>query len=277
MRNASLQDVFTALQQQSHLRFLYSNEDVDNIKVEQLKSEQEKIGTILDQVLKNTGLTWKIQDHIIFIKKAKITVPPVESVKITGKVTDQTGNPLPGVTVAIKGTSLGGATDVDGNYSIEIPSGKEIVLVFSFVGMKTREILYQGKENINVVLEEEIKGMDEVVVTGYFNKNKSSFTGTAKSYTAEELKQVNPVNLLSALSILDPSFKMVENNLDGSNPNVIPDFQIRGTASMPSTNELTSSFVGSPNMPTFIMDGFEVTAEKVFDLDPMRIESMTIW
>lgn len=276
MRNASLQDVFTALQQQSHLRFLYSNEDVDNIKVEQLKSEQEKIGTILDQVLKNTGLTWKIQDHIIFIKKAKITVPPVESVKITGKVTDQTGNPLPGVTVAIKGTSLGGATDVDGNYSIEIPSGKEIVLVFSFVGMKTREILYQGKENINVVLEEEIKGMDEVVVTGYFNKNKSSFTGTAKSYTAEELKQVNPVNLLSALSILDPSFKMVENNLDGSNPNVIPDFQIRGTASMPSTNELTSSFVGSPNMPTFIMDGFEVTAEKVFDLDPMRIESMTI-
>ena len=69
---------------------------------------------------------------------------------------------------------------------------------------------------------------------------------------------------------------MIENNLDGSNPNVIPDFQIRGTASMPSTNELTSSFVGSPNMPTFIMDGFEVTAEKVFDLDLMRIESMTI-
>ena len=66
---------------------------------------------------------------------------------------------------------------------------------------------------------------------------------------------------------------MIENNLDGSNPNVIPDFQIRGTASMPSTNELTSSFVGSPNMPTFIMDGFEVTAEQVFDLDPMRITS----
>ena len=86
-----------------------------------------------------------------------------------------------------------------------------------------------------------------------------------KSYTAEELKQVNPVNLLSALSILDPSFKMVENNLDGSNPNVIPDFQIRGTASMPSTNELTSSFVGSPNMPTFIMDGFEVSVQKVYD------------
>lgn len=276
MQNVSLQDVFTAIQQQSHLRFLYSNEDVDHIKIELLKSEQEEIGTILDQVLENTGLTWQMQDHIIFVKKAKITVPPVESVKITGKVTDKTGNPLPGVTVAIKGTSLGGATDVDGNYSIEIPSGKEIVLVFSFVGMKTREILYQGKENINVVLEEEVKGMDEVVVTGYFNKNKSSFTGTAKSYTAEELKQVNPVNLLSALSILDPSFKMIENNLDGSNPNVIPDFQIRGTASMPSTNELTSSFVGSPNMPTFIMDGFEVTAEKVFDLDPMRIESMTI-
>ena len=69
---------------------------------------------------------------------------------------------------------------------------------------------------------------------------------------------------------------MIENNLDGSNPNVIPDFQIRGTASMPSTNELTSSFVGSPNMPTFIMDGFEVSVQKVYDLDPNRVETINI-
>lgn len=276
IQQGTLQDVFTAIQDQSNLRFLYSNEDVVSVKIKDLKIDRSEVSTILNEVLANTGLTWQIQDNIVFVKKMKWNSTPVEAIKISGKVTNTKGELLPGVTITIKGTSIGTVTDINGNFTLEIPDAKNIILVFSFVGMKSQEIPYKGQQNLHIKLEEEVKSMDEVVVTGYFNKNKSSFTGTAKSYTADELKQVNPVNLLSALSILDPSFKMIENNLDGSNPNVIPDFQIRGAASMPSTSELKSSYVGSPNMPTFIMDGFEVTAEKVFDLDPMRIESMTI-
>lgn len=277
IRNGTLQDVFTSIQKQSEFRFLYSNEDVAAVKVNEVNFKKQPLSHILEIVLKNTGLIYEIQDHLIFIKKAKMQLPRVNMIKISGKVTDMKGYPLPGVTIAIKGTSLGTATDVDGNYKIEIPENKGIVLVFSFVGMKTYEIPFKGEQVLNVKLADDVKSIDEVVVTGYFNKNKSGFTGNAATYSAEELKQVNPVNLLSALSILDPSFKMVENNLDGSNPNVIPDFQIHGEASIPgASGDIKSAFVGDPNMPTFILDGFEVTAEKVFDLDPLRIESMTI-
>ena len=276
VRKGSLQEVFTLIQGQSHLRFLYSNEDIIPVKVKDVKLENTEVETILEYVLKNTGLIWEIRDNIVFVKRGKMEAPQVNGIRITGKVTDLKGNLLPGVSVFIKGTTIGAATDIDGNYTLEIPESKDIVLVFTFIGMKSQEIPYKGTKVINVKLAEEAQNMDEVIVTGYFNKNKSSFTGTANTYSAEELKQVNPVNLLSALSILDPSFKMVENNLDGSNPNVIPEFQIRGGSSMPGASDIKSTFVGNPNMPTFILDGFEVTAEKVFDLDPMRIESMTI-
>ena len=272
----TLQDVFTVIQQQSNYRFLYTTEDVAAVGTKEYKLKNRSLSEVLDAVLKETGLIYEIQDQVVVVRKMKTPLPQVNVLKITGKVTDSGGNPLPGVTVALKGTSLGSATDTEGNYKIEVPESPHIVLIFSFVGMKPREMAYKGNKVMNVTLVEDVKSIDEVIVTGYFNKNKSSFTGTANTYSAEELKQVNPVNLLSALSILDPSFKMVENNLDGSNPNVIPDFQIRGEASLPLTSSVKSTFVGDPNMPTFILDGFEVSAEKVFDLDPMRIESMTI-
>lgn len=276
IRKGTLQDVFTVIQQQCDLRFLYSDEDVLPIKVEGIKLRNTGVADILGEVLKNTGLSWQIRDNIVFIKKAREALPQVKAISIKGKVTDVKGNVLPGVSVFIKGTTVGAATDGDGNYALEIPESKDVVLVFTFIGMKSQEIAFRGNPRIDVKLEEEAQQIGEVVVTGYFNKNKSSFTGSANTYSADELKQVNPVNLLSALSILDPSFKMVENNLAGSNPNVIPEFQIRGEASMPGGTDIQSEYIGDPNMPTFILDGFEVTAEKVFDLDPMRIESMTI-
>lgn len=276
VREGTLQDVFAVIQEQSNLRFLYSNEDVMPVKVIGLSMEDSEVRAILERVLKNTGLTWQIQENIVFIKKMKMESGQVNAVKVSGKVTDSKGNVLPGVSVFIKGTTVGTATDVNGNYSILLPEGKDMILVFTFIGMKPQEIPYKGTTTIHVKLSEEAQNIEEVVVTGYFNKNKSSFTGAANTYSADDLKQVNPMNLLSALSILDPSFKMIENNLDGSNPNIIPEFQIRGGSSMPGGSGIKSTFVGNPNMPTFILDGFEVTAEKVFDLDPMRIESMTI-
>lgn len=276
VRRGTLQDVFTVIQEQSNFRFLYSTEDVVSVKVANISVKDLELENVLETVLKGSGLTYQISDHIIFIKKMKDIPQQVNAIKISGKVINLQGEVLPGVSIFIKGTTLGCATDQDGMYTLTVPETEGLVLVFSFIGMKSQEVAYKGNKTMNVKLEDEVKSIDEVVVTGYFNKNKSGFTGNASTYSAEELKRVNPGNLLSALSILDPSFKMVENNLDGSNPNVIPDFQIRGAASIPGGAEVKSTFSGNPNMPTFILDGFEVTAEKVFDLDPMRIESMTI-
>lgn len=276
MKRGSLSEVFTAIQNQSNLRFLYSNEDIASIEVKEVHFKDAEVKDVLNFVLKNTGLVWQLRDEVVSIIKDAPKKPLVNSVRISGKVSDTGGGTLPGVSVMIKGTSLGTSTDIDGNYMLEIPDKKGTILVFSFIGMKSREVVYDGKKEINVTLDEEVEDLGEVIVTGYFNKAKSSFTGTANTYSAEDLKKVNPVNLLSALSVLDPSFRMVENNLDGSNPNVIPEFQVRGGSSIRESEELRGTFVGSQNMPTFILDGFEVTASKVFDLDPERVESMTV-
>ena len=140
------------------------------------------------------------------------------------------------------------------------------VLVFSFVGMKTQEIAVNGRTEINVKLEEDATELEDVVVTGYFNKSKDSFTGAVSQVKREELRKFGNVNLLEALKMVDPSFKIKENNEAGSNPNELPDFFVRGE----------SSFMGNSNVPTFIVDGYEVPLQRVFDMDMDRIESLTI-
>lgn len=227
----------------------------------------EVIGQLFGQ-----GYSYAVIDNMIVIRRQN-QQKTAERKIIRGVIRDRKGGCLPGVTVLIKGTSLGVVTDAEGEFRLEVPDGQDIVLVFSFVGMKKKEMVYRGEEQMKVVMEEAAAEMEEVIVTGIFTKAKESFTGTATSFTGEELRSVNPVNALSALAVLDPSFKMVENIADGSNPNVVPQFEVRGGSSMPNVK---NEYEGNPNMPTFIMDGFEVTAEKVFDLDPNRIASMTL-
>lgn len=276
LTNVTLQEALQHLKKTTQYRFFYRLEDLANAPKRDYQYNKSSIDEVMDDMLYTTELTWKFTNEVIVISQKNSKQETAKTVKISGTVMDSSKESLPGVSIFIKDTSLGTATDLDGAFTLEIPDKKGTVLIFSFIGMKRKEVTYTGETEWKIVMEDEVKNIDEVVVTGYFNKNKASYTGSATSYSADELKQVNPVNLLAALSILDPSFKMVENNLEGSNPNAIPDFQIRGSASMPGNGELKSTFVGSPNMPTFILDGFEVTSEKVFDLDPMRIESMTI-
>lgn len=276
--NATIAEVIENVEQQVGKSFFFRKESVNVNK----RIDVELKNAAMDEVvMKVFGKEYEysvIDNMIVIMLKAQsqTKLQSAEERVIEGIVKDVKGMPLPGVTVVIKGTTVGVTTDVDGHFKLLLPEQKSITLVFSFVGMKTLEVVYKDQKKLDVVMEEEVKQVDEVVVTGYFNKAKSSYTGVAKTYSGEELKKVNPVNLLSALAILDPSFKMVENNLDGSNPNVLPEFQIRGASSLPDNSSLRSSFSGNPNMPTFIMDGFEVDVEKVFDLDPNRIESMTI-
>lgn len=209
----------------------------------------------------------EVQDDVI---KA-----PTTDGAMQGHIMDDLGDPLPGARVGVKGNAeLQTVTDINGNFSLKnVPLGSNITV--SYMGMQPIHMKWKGKE-LRLMMHPNDALMNEVVVNGYFQKTKANFTGVAKSYDAEQLQAANPVNLLSALSIVDPSFKMTENNLAGSDPNTIPEFTVRGQASLPDDTQLRSSFQGSPNMPTFIMDGFEVSAEKVFDMDVNRIESLTI-
>lgn len=278
MENVSLEQVIWEIQKKTDFVFMYGSQDVATVKNLTICEKDKAIREILQQCLNNTGLKFEISGNAVVIKKGN---QAVEGRKITGKVVDAKGNTLPGVTVIIKGTSLGTVTDVNGEFAITLPVGQGHALLFSFVGMQAMEVKITEKNDYNIVMKEDVKALEDVVVTGYFNKNKDSFTGAEVTVKGDELRRVTTGNVLQALSIFDPSIRF-EDNIDiGSNPNRIADFTIRGNSGIGLTDfekETVSrdNLKNNPNLPTFILDGFEVDAEKIFDLDVDRIESLTI-
>ena len=260
------------IKDQTGVKILYNENLLKNYENINLDLNNVEVEEALRQVLANTRFEYEVTDGVIVVKEKKNSFPQQKTVRIQGKVSDEDGAPLPGVTVLIKGTTLGTATDMDGKYSLSVPEGNYILL-FTMVGMKTQEVTLKNQTELNIIMQHETSEMDEVVITGYFNQAKNSFTGAARTITAEELQAGGNQNILSALQNIDPSFVKLENNQLGSNPNAIPDFQIRGAGSI---SGMRDEYSGNPNMPVFIVDGFETTAEKVFDMDPYRVATITL-
>ena len=193
---------------------------------------------------------------------------------VTGRVVDKGGQPIPGVSIALEGSTMGAITDVKGNFTIKLPKKKDLVLVFSFVGMKNRVVVVNNNNTkLHVVMEDDISDLEEVVVTGIYSRKKDSFTGSSKTYKSDDLKMVGNQNLLQSLKTLDPSFAILENNQFGSDPNRLPDVEIRGKSSIVGLKE---QFGEDPNQPLFILDGFETTLEVIMDLSMDRVASVTV-
>ena len=268
----SLSNVLMQIKDQTGVKILYNENLLKNYENINLDLNNVEVEEALRQVLANTRFEYEVTDGVIVVKEKKNSFPQQKTVRIQGKVSDEDGAPLPGVTVLIKGTTLGTATDMDGKYSLSVPEGNYILL-FTMVGMKTQEVTLKNQTELNIIMQHETSEMDEVVITGYFNQAKNSFTGAARTITAEELQAGGNQNILSAQQNIDPSFVKLENNQLGSNPNAIPDFQIRGAGSI---SGMRVEYSGNPNMPVFIVDGFETTAEKVFDMDPYRVATITL-
>lgn len=208
-------------------------------------------------------------------------------VTIKGTVTDKYKNPLPGVTIRVVGTPLGSITNDKGQFKFEHASKENvrITLEFSFIGMETKTITYKGQKELNIVLEDGFNKLDEVVITGYQQLNKESFTGNATVVKRDEILKTNNKSVISALQTFDPSFRIRENSLWGSDPNSLPEINIRGESSIGLDKGLDleqqrrnqrTNLQNNPNMPIFILDGFEVDVQKIYDMDVNRIESMTI-
>lgn len=274
VKEASVRSILQMIEAQSEYTFVYNNEQVNHLKPVSLDVKNEKITFILDECLKDTDLSYELMDKVIVINR-RLNIPQA-TVTVQGIVRDKKGNSLPGVSVFIKGTNVGVATDADGKFKMDIPESEKIVLVFSFVGMEKQEINFTGQKMLNIVMKEDATEMEEVVVNGYFSKNKESFTGTAVVVTKDELSKVSSNNLISALQVFDPSFRLQENVEMGSNPNSLPDFRIRGNSGFGAEGLSESRLKNDPNLPTFILDGYEVEVEKIFDLNMDRIESVTI-
>ena len=274
LKNVTYLELFNELHRQTGVRFLYSSDQLENLSRIDVVADRKKMREVLEDALKETSLTGVFEEDVVMLRERQ--QQQVSELVVKGLVTDTKKQPLPGVTVMIKGTSLGTVTDAEGHYVLTIPQRDELVLVFSFVGMNSREVTYKGEKELNVELEEKIAEMDEVVVTGIFQKSQASFTGSATTVTAKELQQFGNRNLLQSLHNIDPSINIIENNAFGSNPNRLPEVQIRGNSSIPNVDELKDQTRVDLNTPLIVLDGFETTLQKLIDINENEVETLTI-
>lgn len=281
VKDMQIEEIIQQLRRMTGYKFLFNHEDIQGAGKKSLRLKGEPISRVMDEVLAGTSLEYRIEEEVIVISMRQGQATAVER-RIGGQVTDLAKVPLPGVTVLIKGTSVGVVTDEKGYFEMTLPADKEITLVFSFVGMEQQEVKVTHQKELKIVMVEDVTHLEEVIITGYNNIKNSSFTGNAVTIKKEDLMKVSKTNVIKAIQAFDPSFRIKENNLWGSDPNAIPEVYIRGESGIASTKQLDrdplskSNLVDNPNLPTFIMDGFEISVTKLYDYDPNRIESITI-
>ncbi len=287
-KNIPMKQALDLIQKKSNLNFVFSEEMVAEYKVS-LSGKGMTVKQVLDKILSKTSLDYILKDNKIIVRRkmAQIEVksPAPRSVAMTGMdtavptgrlrgiVLDAEDKPVSGVNVRVKNQSVVPVqTNEKGEFSILPAEGGEY-LVFSYIGFATKEVKIGSSTELNVTLEKEDKELESVVVTGVFTRKAESFTGSASTFTQEQLRSVGNQNIFQSLKMLDPSFIQVENLQMGSNPNALPDLQIRGANSLP---DVRGEYSGSPNMPLFILDGFESSLQKIYDLDINRVASVTI-
>ncbi|NDV64981.1 SusC/RagA family TonB-linked outer membrane protein [Bacteroides sp. 224] len=197
-----------------------------------------------------------------------------ETVVIKGFVRDRlTNTPLPGVNISDSEKGGGTISHADGSFSLNVAKRDRITLQFTFIGMKTLNIVWNGKPSINVLMEEDFQSISEVVVTGIFERKAESFTGSAATFNTDQLRNIGSQNVLQSLKSLDPSITITESELFGSDPNRLPDLDIQGKTSI---NDPRNNYTTDPNQPLYVIDGFEATARDVVNLNINRIESLTV-
>ena len=197
-----------------------------------------------------------------------------EVVTVEGAVYEKaSGEILPGASIAIyvNGKLLTGTSaDIDGKFKINVPKGNFEIRV-SYMGMLTQTISSKEKalKNLKIFLEEDSHTIQDVVVTGYVNKNKESFTGSVTQIKGEELKMVSNTNIITAIAALTPGMALVQNSAQGSNPNHVEELVLRGTTSFSNSGQ-------DVNQPTIILDGTEITMQELYDLDMNEVESINV-
>ena len=188
--------------------------------------------------------------------------------EITGIVVDDTGEPLAGATITSVGEDGNRATtmmvtDVNGHFMMSLGEDTHALEV-SYIGFKARRVTLTRESSYKIVLQPDSKSVGEVVVNGAFTRKANTFTGAVTTVSGDDLSRVGNQNVLQSLKNIDPSFMQIENLGAGSNPNALPDFQMRGASTISSVQ---GEYASSANQPLFILDGFETELTKILDLD----------
>lgn len=283
-RTTTLKNVFREIKKQTGYYFFYKGQLLQDKPELTLELKNASLTQALNRVLQGTDLSYNIVGKTIVISSleqiASKIAPAAEKIDFKGKVTDkETGEGIPGVNISIKNGASIAVTNDKGEFRISVDEGT--ILVFSYVGYQIQEVKANGTKSLNIRLSSTQLQMNDVVITGYQTIKKDNYTGNAITIKGADLKANNPQNLIKSIESFDPSFRILDNNLFGSDPNALPQINVRGNTALPSLsdadnlldrNNLSSTY----NLPAFILDGFEVTLQKVTDLDINRIESVTL-
>jgi len=270
VQNVSVSEILQTIEKNTKFIFIYDAGLIEAIEPRSISVRSQPVETILDELFRNTGVGYYIDDRQVFLyqKEEMPGLVPVEAQgvaeqpqkkEITGTVKDEKGNPLPGVSVVLKGTTTGTVTDAAGNYTFQVPLNAQ-TLVFSFVGMKSQEIQIGNKTVIHVVMAEETMGIEEVVAVGYGTVRRKDLTGSVSSVSGQTLKDI-PVTSASQ-AIVGRMAGVQVTKTEGS-PDADIKIRVRGGGS-----------ITQDNSPLYIVDGFPV--DNINNIAPTDIASIDI-
>jgi TonB-linked SusC/RagA family outer membrane protein len=265
MENARLSEVFDAIEKQSEFYFFYNRDYFNDDRIVSVDVENKLVNEVLKELLKGEAITWEIFDRNILLRipEAPLTTAQQEVMQqqpaVSGTVTDEYGQPLPGVTVVVKGTMLGTVTNAVGEYALrDIP--EDATLQFSFVGMRTEEVEVGNQSTINITMVVDAIGLEEVVAVGYGTVRKRDLTGAVAKVDMEEKSTLINVSPVQALRGSIAGVNITDNGRLGSDGSII----IRGQAS-----------ISANNSPLIILDGIPYSGT-LSDINSNDIQSIDV-
>lgn len=257
-KGKSVKEILGILEKETNYRFFYNDDlkSIDNLV--DIQVEDANIDKVLDELFKSTEFDYKLMDNNLIVIMLKEEVPQQI---ITGKVTDaSTGEGLIGVSIVLKGTTIGVNSDINGNYSISAPA-PDATLLFSFIGYSSQEVLVSGRSKIDISLELDVTTLEEVVVVGYGTQKKSDITGTVTSLPKGRLENVPNINIAQAIQGSVPGI-MIQQSSAGAAPSEV--IMIRGRNS-----------ILADNSPLIIVDGIPYGGQ-IRDISTNDVQSIEI-
>lgn len=268
MKDTRVLDILGEIEEKSEFYFLFNQKLVDVERKVDVEADQKKIEDILQDLFAGTNVNYLVVNRQIVLTTSSLEIPQAgqaavqQEKAVSGRVTDQGNIPLPGVTVVIKGTSLGTITDADGIYTLtNVPSSA--TLVFSFVGMRTQEVVVNNQTRINIQLSEETIGLEEVIAVGYGVQKKTNLTGSVSEIRSDEIVMRATNSTIQALQGLAPNLN-IDVNTTGGASDASMSINIRGIGSLSASN------------PYILINGVRATEGEFSALNPNDIQSISV-
>lgn len=271
-KSQTLQECLWEIKKQTGYSIVHLENTFDKTEVIDMDFKNTSLQQALAKLFAGKDVEYTVRDKTIVL--SKMNNSPVQQQRLVElTVHSSNGEPVSGATILSVSTEKAlGQTNGQGVFLADIAKDESAIIIKHILYQDTKVTIGE-QTKLKVTLKEKQNEIEETVITGIYTRDKESFTGSSSTFSQKELKMIGNTNVLQALKTLDPSFAITENNLTGSDPNVLPDINIRGKTSVIGLQEQYST---DPNQPLFILDGFESSLSVIFDLSMDRIQSITL-